>query len=114
MINPEISSHDLKELDKVLKTNKETILKDIWVRYLQGIVEKDNLISEFLDEKHLPKIKHIVKEKKIQLEDRCMARIWSKGEPRQCNVAKIKSIDYCNTHLYNRNYGRIDEEIINQ
>ena len=43
-----------------------------------------------------------------------MARIWNKGEPRQCNAAKIKSIDYCNTHLYKRNYGRIDEEIINQ
>lgn len=108
MIRSSISKKTLNELDKIIQTYKENVLKDINKTFNLNM-DNQEIIDMFLERKE-----HIINYKKKHCIDysNCMARVWIKKYGYfQCN-RKRKHSEFCETHHNKLNYGRIDKELM--
>ena len=110
MFDNKVSSEDLKNIDKTLLDLKEKVLSDFVIHFLKGKIKYSVLKNELLSvPKKKPKKLIIIKpDKKIDVDNRCMARIYDRGYY-QCKKSRQDYSDYCFIHIKKRNYGRIDE-----
>ena len=113
MYDNQISYSDVKDLDKVLIYAKKLVLEDISIYFLKGKVTKDELFKEFLYQDKPITLKIEKTKKTREIKNRCMARVWLKNGPRQCGMSRIDDSEFCNNHIVKKNYGRIDEPILN-
>mgnify|MGYP001258735640 FL=1 len=108
MIRSSISKKTLNDLDKVIQTYKENIIKDVNKTFNLNM-DNQELIDLILERKE-----NIINYKKKTCIDhsKCMARVWIKKYGYfQCNRNR-KYSEYCETHNNNLNYGRIDQKLI--
>ena len=109
MFDNQISSDDLKNIDKTLLELKERVLSDFALHFLKGKKKYSELKNEvFIVKKKRPKKLIIKTEKNIDEDNRCMARIYDNGY-HQCKKKRQDFSEYCFMHEKKRNYGRIDE-----
>jgi hypothetical protein len=110
MINSSISKKTLNEVDKIIQSYKEDILRDINKTFTLNLDNKV-IIDMFLERK-----KNIINYKKKPdiIYNNCMARVWVKKYGYfQCNrKRKYSESEFCETHCNHLNYGRIDKKII--
>jgi hypothetical protein len=99
-------------------------IQRIQIDLLQKVADKYNLdhltlISEFIPNKIniisnnqvRITIKKVQETKKIEDNNKCMARVWNRGKGGQCSKKKLENCDYCTIHTKNRKHGRIDEQL---
>jgi len=110
MINSSISKKTLNELDKIIQSYKEDVLKDINKTFKLNL-DNQELINMFLERKE-----NIINYKKKPFinYNNCMACVWVKKYGYfQCNrKRKHSESEFCETHYNKLNYGRIDKKII--
>ena len=112
MFDNQISSNDLKKIDKNILELKERVLSDFAIHFLGGKKKYSELKLEVFKKKVIRNPKKLIikidKPNNIDEDNRCMAKIYDNGY-NQCKKKRNDFSEYCFVHIKKLNYGRIDD-----
>lgn len=101
-----ISVKTLNMLDKSVLSAKETVIKDIYDKYLKNTnITLEDMLKQFL-EREIPRKRKLIKRPR-KIIDCCIAKIWKADtkEYSRCKFNKLENLEYCGLHKNKQNYG---------